>query len=206
MAFLARGVGCYSPGPCLATARLVRQYRAPRYQQTCSTTSKARRIFSRCQERRHPIPCREHFSEDTDLAVRKVIVIGAAVMDVIFFHTTDIPPRGTSHEAYAFELAPGGKALWQAVSAARLGLEVSLVAAVPTDRFGDEITNYLDDQGVDTDLIKRVDDAHTPLRVLLTGTPKGLPSSRLHTSRRTCASFTSSIAELQSVCVSGLGF
>jgi ribokinase len=91
----------------------------------------------------------------------KVIVVGAAVMDAIF-HTTDVPPRGTSREAYAFELAPGGKALWQAVSAARLGLEVSLVAAVPNDRFGDEITDYLHDQGVETDLIKRVDDAHTP--------------------------------------------
>jgi ribokinase len=33
---------------------------------------------------------------------------------------------------------------------------------VPNDRFGDEIIDYLDDQGVDTDLIKRVDDAHTP--------------------------------------------
>jgi ribokinase len=91
----------------------------------------------------------------------KVIVVGAAVMDAIF-HTKDIPPRGTSREAYAFELAPGGKALWQAVGAARLGLEVSLVAAVPNDRFGDEIIDHLEDQGVNTDLVKRVDDAHTP--------------------------------------------
>jgi ribokinase len=91
----------------------------------------------------------------------KVIVVGGAVMDAIF-HTTDIPPRGTSREAYAFELAPGGKALWQAVGAARLGLEVSLVAAVPNDRFGDEIIDHLEDQGVNTDLIKRVDDARTP--------------------------------------------
>jgi ribokinase len=91
----------------------------------------------------------------------KVIVVGAAVMDAIF-HTKDIPPRGTSREAYAFELAPGGKALWQAVAAARLGLEVSLAAAVPNDRFGDEIVDHLEDQGVDTDLIKRVADAHTP--------------------------------------------
>lgn len=91
----------------------------------------------------------------------KVIVVGAAVMDAIF-HTKDIPLRGTSREAYAFELAPGGKALWQAVGAARLGLEVSLVAAVANDRFGDEIIDHLDDQGVNTDLIKRVDGAHTP--------------------------------------------
>lgn len=91
----------------------------------------------------------------------KVIVIGGAVMDAIF-HTKDIPPRGSSVEAYAFKLAPGGKALWQAVSAARLGLELSLVAAVPNDRFGDEIVDHLEDQGVNTHLIKRVDDVHTP--------------------------------------------
>jgi ribokinase len=91
----------------------------------------------------------------------KVIVVGGAVMDAIF-HTKDVPPRETSREAYAFELAPGGKALWQAVGAARLGLEVSLVAALPNDRFGDEIIDHLEDQGVNTDLIKRVADAHTP--------------------------------------------
>jgi ribokinase len=91
----------------------------------------------------------------------KVIVVGAAVMDAIF-HTKDIPPRGTSVEAYAFKLAPGGKALWQAVGAARLGLDVSLVAAVPNDQFGDKIMDHLEAQGVNTDLVKRVDGAHTP--------------------------------------------
>ena len=44
----------------------------------------------------------------------RVIVIGGTVMDATF-HTKDIPPRGTSTEAYAFGRAPGGKGLWQAV-------------------------------------------------------------------------------------------
>jgi ribokinase len=91
----------------------------------------------------------------------RVIVLGGAVMDATF-HTKDIPPRGTSIEAYAFELAPGGKGLWQAVAAARLGLDVALVAAVADDRFGHEIVNYLRDEGVDTSLLKLIDDAHTP--------------------------------------------
>jgi ribokinase len=78
------------------------------------------------------------------------------------FHTKDIPPRGTSTEAYKFQLAPGGKGLWQAVAAARLGLDVALVAAVADDRFGHEIVNHLRDEGVDTSLLKLVDDAHTP--------------------------------------------
>ena len=91
----------------------------------------------------------------------RVIVLGGAVMDATF-HTKDIPPRGTSIEAYAFELAPGGKGLWQAVAAARLGLDVALIAAVANDRFGHEIVNHLRDEGVDTSLLKLIDDAHTP--------------------------------------------
>jgi ribokinase len=91
----------------------------------------------------------------------RAIVVGGAVMDVTF-RTKDIPPRGTSTEAYAFELAPGGKGLWQAVAAARLGLDVALIAAVPDDRFGHEIVDYLKDERVDTSLLKLVSDAHTP--------------------------------------------
>jgi ribokinase len=91
----------------------------------------------------------------------RVIVLGGAVMDATF-HTKDIPPRGTSTEAYEFQLAPGGKGLWQAVAAARLGLDVALVAAVANDRFGHQIVNHLRDEGVDTSLIKLADDAHTP--------------------------------------------
>jgi len=91
----------------------------------------------------------------------RVIVIGGAVMGATF-HTKDIPPRGTSREAYRFELAPAGKGLKQAVAAARLGLEVALIAAVADDRFGNEIISHLQDEGVDTSLIKLVNDAHTP--------------------------------------------
>jgi ribokinase len=91
----------------------------------------------------------------------QVIVVGGAVMDVTF-HTKDVPPRGTSTEAFAFGRAPGGKGLWQAVAAARLGLDVALVAAVAEDQFGREIVDFLKDEGVDTSLLKLVSDAHTP--------------------------------------------
>jgi ribokinase len=90
-----------------------------------------------------------------------VVVIGGAVMDVTF-KTTDLPARETSREAYAFDLSPGGKGLMQAVAAARLGLEVSLLAAVTDDRFGREIVDYLRRENVDTSLIKVVGDASTP--------------------------------------------
>jgi ribokinase len=78
------------------------------------------------------------------------------------FRTKVLPPTGTSSKAYAFELAPGGKGLWQALAASRLGLDVALIAAVAADHFGREIANHLQDERVDTSLLKRVSGAHTP--------------------------------------------
>jgi ribokinase len=91
----------------------------------------------------------------------RVVVIGGAVMDATF-RTKILPQVETSAEAHGFDLSPGGKGLTQAVAAARLGLDVSLVAAVADDRFGREILHYLQDEGVDTSLMKVVPDAQTP--------------------------------------------
>ena len=91
----------------------------------------------------------------------RVIVVGGAVMDATF-RTRALPERDTTREAYGFLLSPGGKGLTQAVAAARLGLDVSLLAAVADDRFGHEIVEYLQDQGVDTSMLKFVSDAKSP--------------------------------------------
>ncbi|MGY4766771.1 carbohydrate kinase family protein [Kribbella sp. CWNU-51] len=91
----------------------------------------------------------------------RVIVVGGAVMDATF-RIKALPAPETSTEAYGFDLSPGGKALSQAVAAARLGLHTSLIAAVTDDRFGEEILQYLRDEGVDTSLVKRVRGRRTP--------------------------------------------
>jgi ribokinase len=91
----------------------------------------------------------------------RVVVIGGAVMDAIF-KAKSIPAVGTSTEAHGFELSPGGKGLMQAVAAARLGLDVSLMAAVTDDRFGHEIIGYLSREHVDTSMLRLVGDARTP--------------------------------------------
>jgi ribokinase len=104
----------------------------------------------------------ENSSSEPRESIRgRVIVVGGAVMDATF-RTKVLPLVQTSTEALGFSLAPGGKGLQQAVAAARLGLDVALVAAVADDRFGHEIVNYLQDEHVDTSLLKLVDDAHTP--------------------------------------------
>lgn len=91
----------------------------------------------------------------------RVIVVGGAVMDATF-RTKVLPERETSREAHDFFLSPGGKGLTQAVAAVRLGLDVSLLAAVSDDRFGHEIVGYLRHEGVDTSMLKVVSDARTP--------------------------------------------
>jgi ribokinase len=97
----------------------------------------------------------------------RVIVVGAAVMDATF-QTKVLPERGTSNEAFDFDLSPGGKGLTQAVAAARLGLDVSLLAAVADDRFGQQIVEYLQREGVDTSMLKVVSDARTPFTGVIT--------------------------------------
>ena len=91
----------------------------------------------------------------------RVIVIGGAVMDATF-RTKLLPQLASSSEAYGFNLTPGGKGLNQAVALARLGLDVSLIAAVADDRFGNEIVDYLRAEEVDTSMIKWVPHARTP--------------------------------------------
>ncbi|GEM_PF-1976385 len=91
----------------------------------------------------------------------RVIVLGGAVMDATF-QTKTLPQVETSAEAYDFDLSPGGKGLTQAVAAARLGLDVSLLAAVTDDHFGHQIVGYLRRERVDTSMLKLVGDARTP--------------------------------------------
>ncbi|WP_371401773.1 PfkB family carbohydrate kinase [Kribbella sp. NBC_00662] len=90
----------------------------------------------------------------------RVVVVGGAVIEATF-RIKSLPALETSSEAYGFDLSPGGKALIQAVATARLGLRTSLIAAVAGDRFGEEIIQYLQDEGVDTSLVKRVPRSRT---------------------------------------------
>ncbi|MGW7679682.1 carbohydrate kinase family protein [Kribbella sp. NPDC054772] len=96
----------------------------------------------------------------------RIIVVGSAVMDVTL-RISDFPRLETSTEADDCAFTPGGKGLTQAVAAARLGHEVSLVAAIADDRWGMEIISYLRKHNVDTSLLKVVPDARTPITCVL---------------------------------------
>lgn len=91
-------------------------------------------------------------------AAGKVIVVGGAAFD----HTwqiSAIPPAGRSTMAITFTRSPGGKGVSQAVAAAHLDLDVSLIAAVAGDPDGREIEAHLKREGVDVSLLHRVERA-----------------------------------------------
>ena len=76
--------------------------------------------------------------------IPKIISVGTINMDI--YAAVDAFPRdGLSVKAMPFRKLPGGKALNQAVAAARLGADVSLVGRVGNDDFGREIYRMVTD-------------------------------------------------------------
>ncbi|WP_406277133.1 PfkB family carbohydrate kinase [Nocardia sp. NBC_00881] len=98
-----------------------------------------------------------------------VTVIGDAVIDHMYLVDRIPGPGGTARGSY--EEHPGGKGLTRAVAAARLGLDVRLISAVGDDDAGSRILEYLRSERVDTELVKVVPYAPTPVTsVIIAGT------------------------------------
>ncbi len=111
---------------------------------------------------------------DTTPTPGTLTVIGHAVIDHIY-RVDRIPTPGTSTRG-GFTAHPGGKGLNRAVAAARLGLHVRLITAVGDDEAGHRILDYLHTENIDTDLVKVVPHATTPITALMI-TPTGVTSA-----------------------------
>lgn len=84
----------------------------------------------------------------------KVVVIGSSNTDMAV-KTPRIPAPGETVLGGDFMMTSGGKGANQAVAAARLGAEVTLVARVGTDVFGDRTVANIGAAGVNTKHIVR---------------------------------------------------
>lgn len=84
----------------------------------------------------------------------KIAVIGSFVTDFIF-KTPRRPLKGETIVGTGFELAMGGKGANQAVMAALLGAEVTMIGRVGRDRFGDMQLENMARVGVNTDYVVR---------------------------------------------------
>lgn len=82
----------------------------------------------------------------------KILVVGSFVMDQIA--TTEVfPNEGQTVLGKSFAKAPGGKGANQAVQAARLGADVTMVGKIGRDANGAELKKTCDEAGINTDYV-----------------------------------------------------
>lgn len=86
----------------------------------------------------------------------RILVVGSLVMDLIVT-TERFCGAGETVIGKDFSTAPGGKGANQAVQAARLGAEVTMVGKVGNDDFGRRLIGSLRESGVNTDYIFTAD-------------------------------------------------
>ena len=86
----------------------------------------------------------------------RVIVVGSINTDLVVV-AERLPAPGETVSGGRFSRHGGGKGANSAVAAARLGAQVTMVAAVGSDPFGDEALALLEREGIDTAAVARVD-------------------------------------------------
>ena len=82
----------------------------------------------------------------------KILVVGSFVMDLIA-STTRFPQSGESIIGFDFSTAPGGKGANQAVQAAYLGADVTMIGKVGNDDFGKILRESISASGVNCDCV-----------------------------------------------------
>lgn len=87
----------------------------------------------------------------------RILVVGSFVMDTIS-STEVFPEPGQTVIGYSYTTAPGGKGANQAMEAALLGADVTMVGKVGQDSFGDRLIESLEQAGVDVRHVMRTDD------------------------------------------------
>lgn len=85
----------------------------------------------------------------------KVTVIGSINMDLVT-KSEKVPKIGETIIGESFSMIPGGKGANQAVAAARLGAEVTLIGSVGNDFFGRELLNDLQRENIILDYVEPV--------------------------------------------------
>ncbi|BFH63290.1 ribokinase [Paenibacillus azoreducens] len=85
----------------------------------------------------------------------KIIVVGSSSIDLVVT-SSKRPGAGETVLGESFKTVPGGKGANQAVAAARLGAEVSMIGRVGDDAFAEQILNNFKHNGVCIDYVEPV--------------------------------------------------
>jgi ribokinase len=94
----------------------------------------------------------------------RIVVVGSSNTDMVV-KSQRLPAPGETVTGGQFLMAAGGKGANQAVAAARLGAEVTFVAKIGSDMFGDQAVAGYRKEGIVTDFIVR--DPQNPTGVAL---------------------------------------
>jgi ribokinase len=94
----------------------------------------------------------------------RIAILGSSNTDMVI-HVDHLPRPGETLLGGSFNLAAGGKGANQAVAAARAGGEVTFIAKLGTDIFGDQAVAGFKHEGILTHCIRR--DSRTPSGVAL---------------------------------------
>ncbi|MCL2744834.1 MAG: ribokinase [Planctomycetaceae bacterium] len=97
---------------------------------------------------------------------KTIIVVGSSNTDMVI-KSQKIPAPGETVIGGEFFSAPGGKGANQAVAVARLGGNVTFIAKVGTDMFGDKAIEGYRKEGINTDLILRDPEHATGVALIL---------------------------------------
>lgn len=95
-----------------------------------------------------------------------IVVIGSSNTDLVV-HAGHIPTAGETVLGHSYLMAAGGKGANQAVAAARLGAEVTFVACIGTDTFGDAALAGFRREGICTDFVVRDADARSGIALIV---------------------------------------
>lgn len=79
----------------------------------------------------------------------RILVIGSVNMDLVF-RVAQLPRPGETLTGQSLVQLPGGKGANQAVAAARLGAQVSMIGRVGDDELGTALLGHLKNDGVET--------------------------------------------------------
>jgi ribokinase len=94
----------------------------------------------------------------------RILVVGSLNTDLVV-RVPRFPQPGETISGDDLQVIPGGKGANQAVAAARLGADVSMLGRVGKDNFGDFLLDNLKSNHVDSQLVQR-DDASTGTAII----------------------------------------
>ncbi|CEF60925.1 Ribokinase [Strongyloides ratti] len=86
----------------------------------------------------------------------QILVVGSIITDLINY-TDNFPEPGKTTKGKLFKIDCGGKGANQAVSAAKLGSNVKIIACVGNDVFGKENIKNIKDNGVNVDNVQIIE-------------------------------------------------